>query len=183
MSMFYWERFLEAHAAGNTNREGAALQRLRRGTNVEAGASPEMWAYYTQLDDEGRLTRKLRCEHVALTVFATHQQSQSYCVHSKDIGLGRALAALKASGRFSEDAVDRHVMQLATASQLGEIARHLRSLVSLMKASKAPIAFDYTQLFWDLYNLDDPESAGRVRRRWASGYFAKPQSANQTATI
>ncbi|WP_242423552.1 type I-E CRISPR-associated protein Cse2/CasB, partial [Frankia sp. EI5c] len=68
----FWEL---RHADGRP--DGAALAALRQGAGREPGTVPQMWRHYTTLNRGGELSFQLRAEHVALVLFAVHQQSQS----------------------------------------------------------------------------------------------------------
>ncbi len=160
----FWER---DHTGGLP--DGADLAALRRGIGREPGSVPSMWRYYTKLDHEGRLTAPLRAEHVALTLYAAHQQSLPSPAHRSGTGLGEAILALRRSDKFSPDAVDRRFNAAATAVSLDEAAYHLRGLVRQLR--QVPQSLDYTRLLWDLVDWQHPEEIGRVRRRWGAQYF------------
>ena len=167
---FLWERYVD-----QTSRiadDGGILPSLRKGMRGGPGEVPALWPYYTTLRPHGQLTRHLEAEHVCLTIFGFHQQGKAYPAHTEQVALGRALKQVRDSGQFSPDAVDRRFNALATAWQLDEISHHLRALVGQMRSVKSPIGFNYTELFWDLVNLQDDATAGRVRRRWGSDYFS-----------
>ena len=177
---FLWEQFTNGEELSSAfTRMGGSLAALRRGMNVEPGALPELWQYYTQLNDQGHLTKRLRSEHACLVTYGVHQQGQQSPVHREGASFGEALRALKRTERFSGDAVDRRVSQLATAQTFPEMTRHLTSLVSLMKATGQNIGFNYTYLFHDLIDLQSPSTAGRVRRRWGAAYFAHRPTASK----
>ncbi len=174
----FWER---AHAGDLP--DGAELAALRRGIGREPGGVPAMWPYYTALDAEGRLTARLRAEHVALTLFAVHQQSLPTAAHHAGTGLGRAVLALRDSEKFSPAAVDRRFAAAATATSLDEAAHHLRGLVRQLR--QVPHGLDYTQLWADLVAWQYPEKVGRVRRRWGAQYFLgrdRSEKATPTST-
>lgn len=178
----YWERF-----AGSELPDGADLADLRRGIGKSPGAVPEMWRFYTTLTPDGGVTSGLVAEHLALTLFAVHQQSRPRLVHLKGVGLGTAILALRTSGKFSEQAVDRRFGAAATATSVAEVGIHLRGLVTQLRPMDQPI--DYTQLMFDLRGWQNPEWLSRVRRRWGSQYFAPravaagvPGAAQQTDT-
>ncbi|NLI17878.1 MAG: type I-E CRISPR-associated protein Cse2/CasB [Actinomycetales bacterium] len=170
---FLWEAFIEGDRfTERFEREAHALPAIRRGVNALPGEVPGMWPYYVKLNENGFVTRDLQAEHVCLVTYAFHQQSERYPVHRAGVGLGQALRELRASDKFSQDAIDAHVARLATADQINETAHHLRALTHRMKASKKAIVFDYTRLFFDLVGLQDEQTAGRVRRRWGAAYFS-----------
>jgi len=179
----YWEhRLNDGGAWGKEPPPGQDLSAMRRGFGVAAGAVPGMWPFYTTLDADGRLTRQLRAEHVALSLYGLHQQSQSAPMHRVGVGLGRALGNLRASGRYSEAAVDSRFMQAATASDIDELGFHLRGLISQLKTLKPPQPLDYTLLYADLRRWQHPGGIGSVRRRWGSDYFRLPSADTDPTT-
>jgi CRISPR system Cascade subunit CasB len=163
-SRYFWERLPSGKSP-----DGADLAALRVGVGREAGSVPSMWRHYTMLTADGRLSTRLRAEHVALTLYAIHQQSQPTSVHRTGIGLGKAVHALRASEKFSPDAVDRRFNAVATATSLDECAHHLRGLVRQLRLISQGL--DYTALVADLDGWQHPARIGRVRRDWGRQYF------------
>ncbi|WP_239336515.1 type I-E CRISPR-associated protein Cse2/CasB [Frankia sp. CiP3] len=161
---YFWER-----TASGTSPDGAALAALRRGVGREPGSVPSMWQHYTLLTADGGISARLRAEHAALTLYAIHQQSQPKSVHDAGIGVGKAVQMLRASEKFSVDAVDRRFNAAATATSLDECAYHLRGLVRQLRQISQPL--DYTALLDDLIDWQRPERIGRVRRDWGRQYF------------
>lgn len=149
---------------------GADLAALRRGAGKEPGTVAAMWPLYTTLTERGDLTDALRAEHVALTLFALHQQSKSRPVHRGGVGLGSAIRELRKAEKYSEEAVDRRFAAAATATTLTELAVHLRGLVGQLK--KVEQGLDYTRLVEDLQRWQAPEHVAMVRRRWGGQYFS-----------
>lgn len=166
-NLFYWERFTQGDIP-----KGTDLASLRRGIGKDAGSVPEMWQFYSQLNSEGSLTSQLEAEHVCLTLFAIHQQSQTRLVHQPGVGLGTAMRSLRVSGKFSEEAVDRRFDAAATSTSVGELAHHLRGLVSQLKSVPQTIPVDYSILCRQLSNWDRQDRQSRTRRQWGAAYFA-----------
>lgn len=179
----YWLRYTDGDGAWNRRgpAPGEELAALRRGIGRDPGTVASMWPYYTQLDDAGRRTERLEAEHLALTLFAVHQQSQARPVHRTGVGLGTALLALRRSGKFSEEALDRRVGAAATATSTGEVAHHLRGLVTQLRGVSDVAGLDYTRLFRDLRNWHIAERRAEVRRRWGGQYFAWTRETADTA--
>ncbi|MEV5767957.1 type I-E CRISPR-associated protein Cse2/CasB [Micromonospora sp. NPDC052213] len=163
---YFWERDYSQQTP-----EGKDLAALRSGLGREAGDVPAMWRYYTQLRSDGRASRELRAEHAALVLFAMHQQSQSRLMHQPNVGLGSAMAKLRASGRYTTDAVDKRFGAAATATSFTEVVAHLRGLVSQLRTLSPAQPLDYSLLSRDLRDWQDPDRIHRVRRRWGSQYF------------
>jgi len=146
-----------------------------------------MWPFYVSVVEEEHLTGRdrgwqppltLQAEHHALTLFGLHQQSQSQPMHVKDVGMGTAILALRQSGRFSEEAVDRRFTQAATATSLTELAQHLRGLVSQLRGAGKAQPLDYSRLVEDFRDWSWPQSQHRVRRRWGGQYHRWTQRAD-----
>lgn len=179
----YWDR----HTDGNgqwtsTDRPaGQDLAALRMGLGREAGEVPQMWPFYRELNEKGSLTPELSAEHLALALFAVHQQGKERPVHRAHVGLGNALLALRRSGKYSPEAIDRRFAAAATATSLAELTGHLRGLITQLRTNSGQQhGLDYTQLMQDLRDWQQPGRLGRVRRRWGSQYFT-PREDKPTA--
>jgi CRISPR system Cascade subunit CasB len=173
----FWDRHTDGNGRwkGTDRPAGEDLAALRMGLGREAGEVPRMWPFYRELNEKGSLTQELAAEHVALTLFAVHQQGKARPVHRAGIGLGEAMLALRRSGKYSPEAIDRRFAAAATATSLPELTGHLRGLITQLRADSASgqqHSLDYTQLMRDLRDWQRPGSLGRVRRRWGSQYFA-----------
>lgn len=172
---FYWQRHTNGQGSWGERGSppGADLAALRRGIGREPGSVPEMWPYYTTLNADGAITDGLRAEHLALTLFAIHQQSQSQPVHRDGVRLGTAVLALRRSDKFkfNPEAVDRRFGAAATATSLTELANHLRGLITQIRGLRSQPGMDYTQLFHDLRVWQSPERRTTIRRRWGAQYF------------
>lgn len=175
----FWWRYNPANPS-----DAAVLAVLRSGAGRQPGDVPAMWPYYSELTAEGDRTGKLNAEHLALTVFGIHQQGQRRPVHDRDAPkrptFANTLGRLRASGRFSEEALDQRFAQAANAPDLDALGYHLRGLVTMLK--KLPESgFDYDRLCRDLYRWQRPEKAPRVRLDWGIEYL-RPRNAAKTTT-
>lgn len=191
--LHYWQRHTDG--SGSWSKDGpppgAELAALRRGIGREAGSVPAMWPFYTTLNASGGLTRKLRAEHIALTLFAVHQQSQSQPVyrarvgdapcHSPGFGLGSAMLALRHSGKYSPDALDRRFAAAATAISINELSQHLRGLITQLHGVHPQPGLDYTELYHDLRAWQYLGGPSRVRRKWGASYFVWEYRADPNA--
>jgi CRISPR system Cascade subunit CasB len=175
---YYWERFTDGNGAWLDEKKmppGADLAALRRGIGQEVGTVPQMWSLYATraAEDDGSsdLARKRRiaAEHVALTLYGSHQQARSRPVHRNGIGLGRAITNLKLTERFSEQALERRFAAAATATSFSELIHHLRGLVALLRADQT-ITLDYTTLVADLTDWQYDVSRSRTVRKWGLDY-------------
>lgn len=180
---YYWQRHTDGQGRWLTGESppGADLAALRRGLGKDPGAVPEMWRYYTTLNPAGTWTPQLAAEHLALTLFAVHQQSKQDPMHRDGVvfAFGSAVRALHK--KFSPDAVDRRFAAAATATSPNELGMHLRGLVSQLHDIGQPL--DYTLLLADLVAWHNPARIPAVRRRWGSQYFAwKAEPADPAGT-
>jgi CRISPR system Cascade subunit CasB len=157
---------------------GADLAAVRRGVGREPGVVPSMWPYYTTLRADGTVGIRLRAEHLALTLYAVHQQSQPTSMHSPGVGVGAAALRLRSSGKFSPEAVDRRFHAIATATTLAEVGMHLRGLVTQLRGIGQPL--DYDWLDRDLRDWQDPARQSAVRRRWGGQYYAEKPGPKKT---
>ncbi len=173
----YWERHTNA-GQGFTRPPGEDLAALRRGIGAEPGAAPAMWPFYTTLNDGGGVSPRLWAEHLALTLYGVHQQSQGAPMHVAGVRLGEALRVLRHCGRYSTDAVDARVTRAATATDVHELATHLRGLITMLKTVPMPQGLDYTRLYRDLVDWQSSSRAGKIRRAWGRDYFAQTSFAD-----
>jgi CRISPR system Cascade subunit CasB len=172
----FWDRYTDGNGQWTARGRpaGEDLAALRLGLGREAGEVPQMWSFYSELNEKGSLTQELSAEHVALTLFAVHQQGKERPVHRTGVGLGTALLALRHSDKYSPKAIDRRFAAAATATSLAELTGHLRGLITQLRTDSAggqQHGLDYTQLMQDLRDWQRPSRLGRVRRRWGSQYF------------
>lgn len=156
----------------------ATLARLRGAVTREPGTVPEVWSVTidgapgTPRGDEP--TAEERAIHLAMTLFAIHQQSRSRSMHVKGRGLGQAVRLLE-QARGDRDGtvspVRRRFDALATAASLHEAAHHLRGLMGQLRSAGEGIGLDYGALAADLFDLQIPARAATVRLRWARQYY------------
>lgn len=148
---------------------------LRRGVSQRPGADARLVGLTmagihpdpTGLSDDP--TDAERAAYAALTLFALHQQSQrTKSMHRKDYSFGRSARLL---GRRSnaQDAVRRRFTAVATATTTDELLHHARGLVQQLRAHEIPL--DYGRFARDLYFLQQPSAADRVRLAWGRDFY------------
>lgn len=175
----WWQTFRASGHDGKAESErvrmptGEDLAALRRGAGRPPGSVPEMWPFYRVRDDDSdEPSRQLEAEHLALTLFGFHQQSEhTVLMHRAGVPIGTALRTLRASDRYRErtESLDKRVAAAATANSFAELGWHLRTLVTLLK--NAELGFDYTLLTRDLIIWQCPGGPDRIRRSWGRDYF------------
>lgn len=165
---------LQSQYLKNVSGATASLARLRRAVGDEPGANPVVWQETLGLPEQfvGRgddPSRAERAVHYALTLYATHQQSQGQSMHRRGYGLGRAARLLGRSGVASEQAVLRRFQALGTATSLAEAATHARGLVTQFRGATIPL--DYGRLSVDFVRFQDPRQIASVRLTWGRDYY------------
>ncbi|MEV0665547.1 type I-E CRISPR-associated protein Cse2/CasB [Actinomadura luteofluorescens] len=152
---------------------GEDLAALRAGLSGAAGEIPRMWRFYTcpvddNLAQRDQVSVEQRAEHAALALYGLHQQSKTTSMHHPKWPLGRALNQLRASGRFSAQAVDARINAAATTTNSAALLMRLRGLIDQLRVINQPLDYDgLMQLIQDWHYEDGRR---RARRRWAMDY-------------
>jgi len=159
------------------------LANLRNAATVAPGTEPSIWDLTITGVTDGSTsdypTKEEWAVHLALTLFAIHQQSRSEPMHIDGKGLGQAIALLeRRSGDYSGNRasplhkepspIRRRFNMVVTSRTLPELSNHLRGLVRQFRAKEIPL--DYGQLASDLFEFQIPGGADSVRLRWARQY-------------
>jgi CRISPR system Cascade subunit CasB len=168
----------------NTAATRAALAKLRRGLGKEPGSQADLWPYTLQgldalnpyyFSKDGTPTSAEWATHLAMTLFALHQQSsepKKDPMHRAGVSLGAAVRQLvNCRGPMAENAIKRRLDALMTADSIDELSRHLRSMVQLLRAEG--IALDYARLAEDIHQFQDTAQRNRVRLRWGQDYYKR----------
>jgi CRISPR system Cascade subunit CasB len=182
----YWNQFIDHDGAWRKDPrtmqpmrpQGEDLAALRSGLGRPAVSVPQMWPFYTcPVDDDlarwGRVSHEQEAEHAALALYGLHQQTQQVPMHRRDVGLGKALRAMRSAGKFSEDAVDARVSAAVSATSVPALLMRLRSLITQLRVVNQPL--DYDRLMTDIARWHWPESRQLIRRSWGLGYHAWAQ--------
>ncbi|WP_231500250.1 type I-E CRISPR-associated protein Cse2/CasB [Saccharothrix sp. NRRL B-16314] len=164
----------------------AALARLRRGVGKPAGSVNEILQYTVSEKFAGPgagddPTPAETAAHVALTLYATHQQSQHKRMHQRGFGLGRAVRMLHPE-EFGVvvPPVLRRFQALGTAQSPDELVHHLRGMVQLQRGRGIPL--DYALLSDELALWQRRGGASTVRLRWGREFYRVPQPADQSTS-
>lgn len=186
----YVDRRLTGLQALPEHPQKAMLANLRRGVGHAPGDLPELWGIFLQdlpaeLESKtGVPTRAEWAIYLSLTLYALHQQGHALPadnMHRPDIRFGQAVRSLVKGEEQPENSSILHRFNaLATAASMPECARHLRSMVQLLRADGVPL--DYVQLADDLYWLQNPVTAPQVRLRWGQDYYYVPKKTESQST-
>ncbi|MGW5095672.1 type I-E CRISPR-associated protein Cse2/CasB [Streptomyces nodosus] len=163
----------------------AALARLRRGAGREAGQLPDLWPLIdtgplhetpdnSRPLNENELVRAEDALHVALTLYALHQQSRRSGMYQADRpdrrrGLGAAVRRLMKPGEIDEP-VHKRLVRAGTAPDLAVLAQRLRDIVVLLR--REGIELDHALLAGQLYTWQWPGGPDIVRREWGRSFHA-----------
>lgn len=161
------------------NLKRAELAELRRGIGHIPGDIPTLWgAFLTGLPEElyskdGEASHAEWAVYTALTMFALHQQGHDVWMHEENKRFGCAVRELAPTSNDGDDDLKRirsRFNRIATASDMLELANHLRGMVRLLSAGKG-IQLDYVQLACDIYDYAlSSESRSHVRLRWGQDF-------------
>jgi len=165
----------------------AALARLRRAPVDDLAEGGVFDLVYDDLperlmSDAGEPTAAESAIHAALVLYAGHQQSRGEPMHVYGRSLGRAareLAIIRGDGALDEAAVTRF-QRVATATGRAARLAQLRSFIALLRSHGIPL--DYARLARDLYDLDQPDGAARVRLRWGRDLHTRISSEHAAPT-
>ncbi|MEY9214414.1 type I-E CRISPR-associated protein Cse2/CasB [Thermobifida halotolerans] len=163
----------------------AALARLRRGAGRTIEEAPDLWGL--ALDDrfyenaprigEEEMSRAENAAHIALTLYAVHQQSRrDDRMHQRGRGLGEAVRRLMPPGEI-EEPLRRRFVQAGSATTVHVLAYRLREIVTLLRRDAIPL--DYGLLADQIHQFRTPEGAKKVRAAWGRGFHAYRPKATQ----
>lgn len=153
---------------------GADLAQLRHAAGKPVGSVPTVWEITLNgipgSDDwnSDAPSRNEIAAHIALTLYATHQQSQSDRMHKRGYGVGRS-ARLLAGRSSSDEAAHRRFQVLGTSESVDELTFHARGLIGQLRAASIPL--DYGLLADQLVSIQFPEGLNRVRLQWGRDYY------------
>lgn len=159
----------------------AAIAQLAHAAKHEVGEDPEImpWTvpdmtdtliYPKGLSADSGPTDEERAAHVAVTLFAIHQQSKrEMAVHTDAyVSLGRAIGAM-APGNFNEKGIRSTFDKVQMASSWSMMVQHAHHLIRLLKREDRQL--NYGLFAQDLLKLrQGRERANEVRLRWGRDY-------------
>jgi len=162
--------------------QAASLAKLRRGVGKQPGASSDVWEITLAEMPEslfgyrGEPSYAEWAIHLALTLFAIHQQGKSEAVNAPGISFGQAVSRLIEPDRKNESGIKSRFDAVMTAKSIDRFAHYTRALVQLMRAKD--VKMDYPLFAKDIF--DYQFNADRVRLRWAEAYYRVDISSEMT---
>lgn len=177
VSGFVKYKIIQITEGQNPSMVRSTLAKLRRGIGRIPGSHPDIWDVTLRgMPDAlvGKWDGPTSGEwaiHIALTLFALHQQGKDIkrqCMNRDGYPLGIALRNL-VKGEEDENRIKRRFDKVATADSMKEVSHHLRGLIQLMKAEDIPL--DYPKLAEDLFRFQNPEIRDTIRLKWGREYY------------
>lgn len=176
------ERDFLSERKGSVARARRDLANLRNAARKPPGTDSTIWEITTaelpnlptgNTPRDDLPTAEEWAAHLALTLFAIHQQSRDQRMHVSKVGFGKAIARLERKtgddGGEGPSPVRRRFNLVISSQTLAELAHHLRGLIGQLRAEN--IALDYGLLAGDLFDFQQPGGIDRVSRRWMLQYY------------
>lgn len=168
----------------------AALARIRRGAGKPIHALPDLWGltvtdgFYATLEGKvprGELEKAENALHIAVTLWAMHQQSRRDTAMHVAGGpqLGRAVRALMPGDEIDEPVRQRFV-RLGTATSLDVLAQRARDIVLLLRQHAQPM--DYAMFAEQLYRWQRPSERLRIHQAWGRNFHASRPAPTEPVT-
>lgn len=174
-------------SASRKPRGARKLATLRHALLFPIGSNADAWPLeFEGLPAElvGRGTEPSWAEtavHAALTLYAVHQQGKTkpMYVPGDEHSFGAALRQLVRSdkGRYSnleEGEMPRRFRAFITADSMEEALHYARQLIQQLRAAEIPV--DYARFAAQLYTLQSPYTADKVRLAWGREYSRIPKA-------
>jgi CRISPR system Cascade subunit CasB len=166
-----------------------ALARIRRGAGKQIHAVPDLWGLtgtellHREIDARrwaDDFTRAENAVHIAVTLWALHQQSRRDAPMHVPGGpqLGRAVRDLM-PGQEIDEPLRRRFVRVGTATSLDVLAQRLRDVVMVLRTHAQPM--DYGALAEQLYRWQQPGERMAVHRVWGRNFHARSQPAPTTS--
>ena len=156
----------------------AMLAQLRQASAAEPGTAPAVWALTLEgIPDlpERQRERVEQAAHVALTQFATHQQSRGRSMHEPTQPFGaavRKLAQLTSENEPHLSAVYQRFTAMSMATSLPGLLAHSRGIIAQLRTHEIP--FDYARYANDIELFLRPGRSRDVQRRWGRDFHRLP---------
>ena len=182
------EHCLACLLAGDDGVIRGKLANLRLGVGRKPGEDPRTWGIlFSDLPEAmlgygGNPSKEEWAIHIALTLYAVHQQGREPrqdSMNKKGVSLGNAASQLVAADGGDDDArerIGRRFHQVVLAPDMTAMAYYLRGFIQLLRANG--IGLDYARLAKDLYRYQTPDGAASVRLQWGQDFYRKTQIDN-----
>ena len=182
--------WLQQLLMSNASSGKAIAAQMRRSVNHEIGSDPSVWEVTlgdlpVLLQGQGDFPSFAeQVTHLAICLYAVHQQSHAKPMHVKGCKLGYAIRDFISvrNGDVGSDPTIRRFNALNTSESVEEMAWHLRSIVLLLRSQGIPL--DYVQLSADLFSFSFLDARDSVRLKWGRQLYSerRPTKGNTSAS-
>ena len=160
------------------NEDRGALAALRRGLGQPPGTVPDLFRFVVPHLPEKAYPGSWaeRTHYLIASLFALHPESAP-------VGnLGDHFAAFRDPDPDKNNALERRFTALLIAHP-EDLHIYLRQAVSFLKSKEEGVKgkVNWHQLMWDVLQLDNPDQAPRVQKRWANAFW-RYQRAEEEST-
>lgn len=149
------------------------LAELRQAVGRVPGDVPAVWAL-TDIASEPDTVAPTSDEwavHIAMCLYAVHQQGRNLPAHVPGRPFAQAVNAL--TGEMQEKSpVWRRFTAALLADDIEGLRGHLQGIVGQMHSNKNYTPFDYAVLADDIAQLQDPARRSGVRLRWQREFYS-----------
>ena len=162
---------------------------LRRSVGKAPGEVPSVFGIVLRdmpeefLSKDGEATKEEWACHIALTLYALHQQGnnpQNHPMNSTDnkLSMGASMRnfVICETDQNAEQRMQQRLQMLSTAKDVAEISYHLRGIIQLFRANG--IVCNYAKLAGDLYEMQFRDQETKVCLRWGQDFYRVINNSN-----
>lgn len=162
---------------------------LRRSVGKAPGEVPSVFGIVLRdmpeefLSKDGEATKEEWACHIALTLYALHQQGnnpKNHPMNSTDnkLGMGTSMRnfVICETDQNAEQRMQQRLQMLSTAKDVAEISYHLRGIIQLFRANG--IVCNYAKLAGDLYEMQFRDQETKVCLRWGQDFYRVINNSN-----
>lgn len=164
---------LQSGYLAGTSTAQANMAELRRSVALSPGENPRIWQlteYPVHPGTSDNPTREEWAVHLAMTLYAIHQQSRSQPAYQRGDNFSQAVNRLaKATDR--EDTIWMRFTAILTSPSIHGIREHMQSIIGQLHSNSSFISVDYAALADDLNALQNPRLANSIRLKWERDYY------------
>lgn len=175
----YMSKKLSEICYASPPRQRAILATLRKGAGKEIGEVSNATAVILDGFPEEMMSYSFEASYVenavyiALTLYAVHQQGRDpkgESMHKYGISLGKAVRMMiPPNEKPANSSIAKRFFRVCSAGNIAEVSEHLRGLVRLLKSNGIPL--DYVQLAKELYWLQFPDIAPKIKLKWGEDFY------------
>ena len=183
IAMYVSGKIGRMQALSDTGNGKAYMAELRKGVGKEPGELPILFGILLEdmpedfMSRNGIPTKEEWACHIALTLFAWHQQGKDLktdCMHTGDhISVGTAFKKLKIAlnDANAEERILKKLQIIITSMDVNGFSQHLRSMIKMLAQNN--IKLNYALLAADIYEWQFQDSRDAVNLRWGQDFYKR----------